>query len=180
MDLARSHAAAWKLGRVHFDYDGDAPKPRGFLIGEAPGPNTDAKLPLFPVPNSSAAGRLLRYADIHPSYYLGRLARMNLCDDEWSERRAVAGRVRAISYLLDATNFYEGKPLRVLLLGGRVAKTWAFSGSFGYEELDLVGVVLRIAWIPHPSGRCHLYNERKNQLRARRAVQWAVGERDRP
>ena len=92
MDLARSHVVAWRLGRSHFDYAGDAPpQPRGLLIGEAPGPNTNAKLPLYPLPNNSAAGRLLKYADIEPVEYIGRLLRMNLCTEEWSDRRAVAG-----------------------------------------------------------------------------------------
>jgi hypothetical protein len=181
VDLARSYAAAWRLGKSHFDYAGDPPAPRGLLIGEAPGPNTNPKLPLFPEPNSSAAGRLLRYADVEHADYMGKLVRMNLCDGEWSERRAVAGRVRAVSYLLDSANFYDGVPLRVLLLGKRVAAAWACHGPFGCVTQVYPGdVELRVAWIPHPSGRCHLYNDRKNQLRARRAVQWAVGERSRP
>lgn len=181
LDLSFSHAAAWRLGRTHFTYAGDAPRPRGLLIGEAPGPNTNAKLPLFPLPSNSAGGRLLKYAEIDPADFLGRLVRMNLCDDEWSERRAVAGRVRAQTWLLDKTNWYEGKPLRVLLLGVRVARAWACHGPFGYTVFDFYShAEVGIAWIPHPSGRCHLYNDRKNQLRARRAVQWAVGERETP
>lgn len=183
-DLAHSHAAAWRFGRSHFNYAGELPQPRGLLIGEAPGPNTNAKLPLFPMPNNSAAGRLLRYADIEPVEYIGRLVRMNLCDDEWSGRGAVAGVVRAISYLLDEANFFDGKPLRVLLLGRRVAEAWNCGPEpFGYQIRHYTGggvPNVYVAWIPHPSGRCHLYNERKNQLRARRAVQWALGERPRP
>jgi hypothetical protein len=151
------------------------------LIGEAPGPNTNAKLPLYPLPNNSAAGRLLKYAGVEPVEYIGRLVRMNLCETEWSERRAVAGRVRATSYLLDGANFHDGKPLRVLLLGARVARTWACYGSFGHVTMLFPGdVELEVTWIPHPSGRCLLYNDRKNQLRAGRAVLWALGERPRP
>ncbi len=181
MDLARSHVTAWRLGRSHFDYAGDPPRPVGMLIGEAPGPNTDAKLPLFPSPTNSAAGRLLKYAGVEPVDWMGKIVRMNMCDEAWSERRATAGRARALTYLLDEENYFEGKPLRVLLLGGRVAKAWACHGQFGHmthqhdDELDV-----HVAWIPHPSGRNLAYNDRRNQLRARDAVLWLLGERSNP
>ena len=184
MDISRSHEVAWRLGRSHFAYAGEVPQPRGLLIGEAPGPNTNAKLPLFPLPNNSAAGRLLKYAGIEPAEYIGRLVRMNLCHDQWSDRRATAGVVRAISFILDEANYYDGKPLRVLLLGRRVADAWNCDQEpFGYSIRHYTGGSypnVYVAWIPHPSGRCLIYNERKNQLRARRAVQWALGERPRP
>jgi hypothetical protein len=181
LDLARSHAAAWRLGRSHFDYTGDPPRPRGMLIGEAPGPNTNVKLPLFPEPNSSAAGRLLRYASIEPSEWMGKLMRMNLCYEQWSDRRALGGVVQALTYLLDEANWTENAPLRVLLLGRRVADAWNCGvAQFGFERRQHGDVVLQLAWIPHPSGRCILYNSRVNQLRARRAVLWATGERLRP
>ena len=179
------HVAAWRLGQKHFDYgtqlqDRHPPLPRGLLIGESPSPNTNAELPLFPLPNNSAASRLVKYADIKPVEYLGRLVRMNLCDEEWSDRRAIVGYAKALSYLLDVKNFYDGKPLRVLLLGERVARAWGCDGPFGYAERQSNPPGLCIAWIPHPSGRCHLYFERKNQLRARRSMQWAIGERAAP
>lgn len=183
LDLARSHVAAWRLGRSHFDYTGDPPQPRGLLIGEAPGPNTNAKLPLFPEPNGSAAGRLLKYAGVEPVDWMGKLVRMNLCDDAWSERRATAGRSRALAYLFDQANYYDGKPLRVLLLGARVAQAWACNGPFGFVEMEYAGWrtgTLPVAWVPHPSGRNLLYNSRSNQLRARRAVLWAMGDRAAP
>jgi len=178
-----NHEIAWRLGRKHFDYVGAIPpQPRGMLIGEAPGPNTNAKLPLYPMPNNSAAGRLLKYADVEPVEYIGKLIRTNLCDGAWSARRAVAGRTRATTWLLNPDNFHDGEPLRVLLLGVRVARTWACHGPFGITTMIYphAGVELRVAWIPHPSGRCLLYNDRRNQLRARRAVQWAIGERTDP
>lgn len=180
--IDHNYEAAWRLGRRHFNYvDAAQPQPRGMLIGEAPGPNTNAKLPLYPMPNNSAAGRLLKYAGIEAVDYLGRLVRMNMCDDEWSERRAVAGRTRATTWLLDSDNFFDGKPLRVLLLGVRVARAWSCHGPFGSTTMIYdAEVEVRVAWIPHPSGRCLLYNDRKNQLRARRAVQWAIGTRANP
>lgn len=175
--LDHGHAAAWKT----YGLFGKPPRPRGLLIGEAPGPNTNALLPLFPHPSNSAGGRLLKYTGVDPADWLGKLVRMNMCDGTWSTRRAVAGRARALAYLLDEDNYHDGLPLRVLLLGVRVAGAWGLAGAFGYVEMILErDRSLHVAWIPHPSGKNLLYNSRRNQLRARRAVLWAIGERAAP
>jgi hypothetical protein len=184
-DLVRSHTAAWRLGRSHFNYEGDPPKPVGLLIGEAPGPNTNARLPLFPEPTNSAAARLLKYADIEPAEWMGKLLRMNLCHNQWSDRRASAGAVQALSFVLDPNNYAgDGKLLRVLLLGRRVADAWHCGPEpFGYQIRHVTSgghPNLYVTWIPHPSGRNLLYNERRNQLRARDAVLWATGARAKP
>lgn len=182
-DVTHSHLVAWRLGRKHFGYQGDVPRPVGMLIGEAPGPHTDARLPLFPLPNASAAGRLLKYAGTDPADYIGKLVRMNLCAEEWSERGATAGVVRALEFLLNPGNYHRERPLRVLLLGRRVADAWhCGKAQFGFEIRCPTGGYpnLYVAWIPHPSGRNLVYNDRRNQLRARRAVLWALGEGRRP
>jgi len=188
--LTQSHLAAWNFGMRRFGITDDLPRPRGLLIGEAPGPHTDPLLPLFPEPSNSAGARLLRYAAVPAAWWLGRLVRMNLCDGTWSTRRAVAGRARALAYILDEENYYDGRPLRVLLLGARVARAWCCFGAFGHVEVihhhgggsvrAARVTAFQTAWIPHPSGRNRLYNSRRNQLRARRAVLWALGERDVP
>jgi hypothetical protein len=146
-------------------------KPYGVLIGESPGPNTA----------NSAVDRLMKYAEVEPAGWAGKLIRMNLCDGPWSARRATAGRARAIEYLFNKANCNDGRPLRVLLLGKRIARAWACHGPFGYVTHHYGGQPnLHIAWIPYPSGRNPIYNERKNQLRAKRAVLWALGERAKP
>jgi hypothetical protein len=180
--VRNSYLAAWHLGCLRFGISDDPPVPRGLVIGEAPGPNSDARVPLFPEPRNSA-GRLMRYAGCPPADWIGKLVKMNLCDGAWSTRRAVNGRARALTYLLDPANFHDGAPLRVLLLGARVARAWSCHGAFGHEThaYDCGATAdLRVAWIPHPSGKNLLYNDRKNQLRARRAVLWAIGERATP
>jgi hypothetical protein len=110
---------------------------------------------------------------------MSKLVRANMCDGPWSARRAVAGRARILEYLFDDANYCDGAPLRVLLLGARVARAWACPGPFGYREVRNQDkpVTLRVAWIPHPSGRNLLYNDESNQARAGRAVQWAIGDR---
>lgn len=176
--ITHAHVVAWRLGRKHFGYQGDVPRPVGMLIGEAPGPHTDARLPLFPLPNASAAGRLLKYSDVEPIDYIGKLVRMNLCVEEWSERGAIAGVARALEFLLNPKNYHRGRPLRVLLLGRRVADAWnCGKAQFGYEaRRSAYGFPgIQLVWIPHPSGRNLAYNDRRNQLRARRAVQWVLG-----
>jgi hypothetical protein len=179
--ITQSHLAAWNTGMRVLGITDDVPRPRGLLVGEAPGPNTDPLLPLFPDPASSAGGRLLKFSGADPAAWLGKLVRMNMCEGSWSTRRAVIGRARALAFLLDERNWWRGRPLRVLLLGTRVSESWGCRGAFGYT--DLYGWrdrPLRVAWIPHPSGRNLIYNERRNQLRARRAVLWAMGDRVRP
>lgn len=181
MTLRRGHADAWRF----YGLCGKPPAPRGLLVGEAPGPNTNALLPLFPQPSNSAGARLLRYSGVDPADWLGKLVRMNMCDGTWSIRRAVAGRARALAFLLDKRNHYDGLPLRVLLLGVRVARAWSCYGAFGHVEMihyfnPSLSIPIQVAWIPHPSGRNLAYNSRRNQLRARRAVLWAIGERDAP
>lgn len=187
--IEKVHRVAWQYGKGKFSYSGDMPVPRGVLIGEAPGPNTDPRLPLFPDPGNSAGARLLRYAGVEPIDWIGKLVCMNLCDETWSDRRANAGRARALAFLLDERNYHDGSPLRVLLLGARVADAWGYRGTFGFVENHFFGPygkalvddeILNIAWIPYPSGRNRLYNARRNQLRARRAVLWAMGERETP
>lgn len=190
--LTQSHLAAWNFGMRRFGITDDLPRPRGLLVGEAPGPNTDATLPLFPEPVNSAGARLLKYADVALVDWLGKLVRMNMCDGAWSARRAVAGRARALAYLLDEENYHGGRPLRLLLLGARVARAWGCHGAFGHEQhqyglnpiparrAGTTDKTLHVAWIPHPSGKNLLYNSRRNQLRARRAVLWAIGDRAAP
>lgn len=183
------HVAAWRRARALFRCPDRPPRARGLLVGEAPGVATDPAMPLFPHPPASAGGRLLRWSGADPADWLGKLVRVNMCDGRWSERRATAGRARALAFLLDRNNFHDGRPLRVLLIGARVARAWACHGQFGYvtehyghdpRQVDRPGETIHVAWIPHPSGRNTIYNDRRNQLRARDAVLWAMGDRRYP
>lgn len=142
----------------------------GALVGEAPGPNTDARLPLFPVPTTSAGGRLRSYSRLELDEYLGRLTRRNLFDAiprSWSAPEARRRADLLLEWLVG-----EGA-LRVVLLGARVGAAFGVRGpwrSTKIAELELLA-------IPHPSGRCRIYNEGIARRRAGAAIRWAAGYR---
>lgn len=147
--------------------------PEGLIVGEAPGPHTSGRLPMFPWPASSAAGRLLKMSGMRPGEYLGRFFRRNLWDDfAASEAGGVAEdreRAREIKDWIAATG-----SVRVLLLGSRVGKAFdiepwgAASGAFG-------SVLVTLRCIPHPSGRSLAYNDPRARQGAQAAVLWAAG-----
>lgn len=163
----------WRLGRKVFGYDGEMQvSPSGLLVGECRGPNTDGRTPLFPYPCFSAAGRLMQYAQMTPSDYLGRLERVNQCADEWSEEEAAVRLRQILSWLMT-----QSPTPRVLLLGRRVHRTWSVSSpaNFGSEIWMSDGLALQIAWIAHPSGLSRVYNDPDTRVKAGRMVRWCAG-----
>jgi len=92
-----------------------------------------------------------------------RFDRTNLCRGRWS---AVEAAWRA--ELIGRTDLRHGTP--VVLLGSRVARAFGvpyrpFRRRRGTNVLVL----------PHPSGLCRTWNDRRNAARARRAVRRLVG-----
>lgn len=140
--------------------------PIAAIIGEAPGPNTSPKLPLFPLPRSSAGGRLLGYSRMPTLQYFGAFLRRNVLPElrPWSvpEARELAG------FIVDELNANAIK--RVVLLGGKVG------AAFGLPDIWSHGFVsnLELAVIPHPSGRCRIYNDVAAQRRAGATLRWAA------
>lgn len=116
---------------------------RAVLVGEDNpyGPSPD--MALYPAPEGSAGWRLcvlilmLQRAD-----YLRRFARVNLCDGLWSTREA-----RARAAELAAT----GVP--VVMLGAKVSAAF---GRSAQEPFTRDGLFYRL---PHPSGRCRVWND---------------------
>lgn len=140
--------------------------PIAAIIGEAPGPNTSPKLPVFPLPRSSAGGRLLSYSRMAAGRYLGVFWRRNVYThlQPWSVPEA---RERA-SFIVDDLN--KNGIRRVVLLGGKVG------AAFGLPEIWSHGFAsqLELAVIPHPSGRCRIYNDDSAQRRAGAILRWAA------
>lgn len=147
------------------------------LIGQAPGPNTDSDLPLYPVPAQSTGGRLAKLAGMSRREYLKSFERINLLrdfpgrtgrDDKFPIGKARVA-ARAIEPLL------AGRA--VVLVGRNVAR------AFGLEELEWHTwsefpvrrflpvsqriVIAQVAVVPHPSGRNHWYNRSENRRIAR-------------
>lgn len=137
---------------------------RPVLIGQAPGPNTNPELPLYPRPRRSGGGRLWALTGLTTSEYLAAFHRMNLLrtfpgrskrDDRWPAREARIA-ARAAEPLL------EGRT--VVFVGRNVASafeyaelpwfSWSFNEQYRY----------RLVVVPHPSGRNHWYNRESNRL----------------
>ncbi len=158
--------------RLDADVSAISGPPVGAIIGEAPGPNTSPKLPMFPLPSRSAGGRLLGYAGIPVEDYLGRLARRNLFAElgPWSTRTA---RLQAFQIFWWLRNMATGIR-RVLLLGGRVGA--AFGLAEFWRPLKLERDLVLVA-IPHPSGKNRVYNDPDVCRRAGSEVRWAAGMR---
>lgn len=160
------HAVIWRLGGLV----GDPPSPRGLVVGECPGPNTDPRTPMFPDvshPNSSA-NRLMRLGRFTLQEYLGRLTCVNQCLHTWNEDEAVVRHRLMIKWLMS-----HGRCMRVLLLGAKVQSVWGVGNRrFGYERF---ADTLQITWAPHPSGMCRAYNEVKNREQLARRVRWVAG-----
>lgn len=146
------------------------------LIGQAPGPNTDPRLPLFPEPSTSAGGRLLEIMGVPRAEYLALTERINLLNyypgkwangDRWplAEARIAA---EAVAPLL------AGRC--VVLVGRNVAQ--AFDNKADYHVWTTQQVRRRcpiarcpglaeFAVVPHTSGRNRWYNDPENSQEAR-------------
>jgi hypothetical protein len=151
--------------------------PVGMLVGEAPGPNTSGRLPLFPWPASSAAGRLLKLSGLKPGDFLGRFFRRNLFDIYTDTWHAPMARERAEQILEEIAAVGS---LRVLLLGTRVAAAFGLDSLWSRRTVERLvplsneQVLIELASIPHPSGRNQVYNDAKARAAAQTAVLWAA------
>ena len=142
---------------------------RPLLIGQAPGPRTDPDLPLFPLPVSSAGGRLCKFLGMSTTQYLRTFDRVNLLrefpgrtgtDDKFPITKARIA-AQALRPLLAGRE--------VLLMGRGVAQAFDLEIPFlewrevpvrrslpGHEHIARFGVV------PHPSGRNRWHNSPEN------------------
>lgn len=147
------------------------------LIGQAPGPNTDPELPLFPVPSTSAGGRLADIMGLTRGEYLNTFERTNVLrefpgkykrDDKFPLPQARLA-ATAIKPLLANRD--------VIIVGRNVATVFDLSGDFHvWQEWQVRrrcavskdAGICRVAIVPHPSGRNHWYNSKENRELAHR------------
>lgn len=136
------------------------------LIGQAPGPNTNPDLPLFPLPRTSTGGRLAAFMGLSRTQYLRSFDRVNLLqffpgkckrDDKFPLKDA---KIAAAAM----------KPLirgrQVILVGRNVSQAFLWGELPFHTWITLMdGTDLSV--IPHPSGRNHWYNSEGNREEAR-------------
>lgn len=147
------------------------------LVGQAPGPNTDPDLPLFPVPSTSAGGRLVKVMGIARADYFKCFDRVNLLP--YFPGRT---RVRDDSFPMAPAKLAARvmRPLlanrTVILVGRNVADAFELDIPFHEwrdvpmrrrEPLKRQTGLSQLAVIPHPSGRNHWYNHEANRLESR-------------
>lgn len=140
--------------------------PRPLLVGEANPHSTEPRHALFPLPPGCAGGRLCHQVMRLPvAEYVRRFDRANLCHPTW---RSVAAR-KAARRVVDEARLAGGRD--VVLLGSRVARAFGVDPTpFRVVESD--GGV-RFVVLPHPSGRCRVWNEPGSFARARRLLKKA-------
>lgn len=133
------------------------------LVGEINPYGADPRYALYPLPPSSAGGRLCtRVLGLRRRSYLERFERQNLCTGKWSARSA---RDRA-RWLVEST---PARPF--VLLGAKVASAFGLAFEpFENARLSAPAGELPFVMLPHPSGRCRLWNEPGSVERAREAL----------
>ena len=147
---------------------------RPLLIGQAPGPNTERELPLFPYPPQTSTGaRLMELMDLDLSGYLRTFDRMNLLYEhpgQWApgEDRWPTALARVVAQALKTALYGR----EVIFLGRKVATafghkdapwhTWQRHHYTLYvpgEDVPATALDFCYAVVPHPSGRNHWYND---------------------
>lgn len=145
-----------------------APDSRIVLIGEAPGPRTLSRAPLFPSPKNSAGYKLYELTGLENRHrYLTRFQRANLLrrhPGTWKGLKRPKDRwpTREARFAADAMlHFMRGRT--VIIVGRRVATAFGHSTVPFLEWRSDREWGYKFAIVPHTSGRNHFYNEPGNR-----------------
>lgn len=139
------------------------------IVGEAnPYTPYPAYYALYPWPPHSAGGRLARMLRMNKEEYLRAFDRVNLFEAPpatWSAPEA-REKAREVEWSTDAEVIF--------MLGARVA------AAFGHRDLPvwgfreraniITGRLVRFIYLPHPSGRCRVWNDKRAEAKLRRIV----------
>lgn len=129
---------------------------KALIVGELNPYGADPRHALFPYPENSAGGRLCRKVmQLEMRDYLARYDRVNLCVEKWSTPCA---KLRA-----DEVKTENAQRVYVLL-GSKVC------AAFGVPFIPFSVYGGRYVVLPHPSGRCRLWNDYRSYERARNAL----------
>lgn len=138
------------------------------LVGEDNPYGQDPRYALYPYPPRSAGARLCQVIlDLTLREYLRAFERVNLCVGKWSMREA-----RSMAFQLKV-RAYGRRPL--VLLGSKVAEAFGidappFSIQTRTEHPTWEDVQQVYVLLPHPSGRCRIWNKAGAMARARALV----------
>lgn len=128
---------------------------RVVLVGELNPYGGSDENALVPWPRGCAGHRLMQVLALREETYLG-LGRTNLCRGKWSAAEA-----------RDAVELISGSGYGVVvLLGRRVASAFGYRDEFFTYQKSLLGRRATVS-LPHPSGRCPLWNFDHNRAAAR-------------
>jgi len=132
------------------------------LVGEDNPLRSDPVFALYPLPAGRSGDRLRKILGLTCGEYVRKFSRVNLCGGAWAwkEARAEASKIMTDRVL-------SGAP--VILLGAKVAAAFGLP-STPFKKYGSVLV------LPHPSGRCRVWNKRGSAARARRAVSNLIEE----
>lgn len=126
------------------------------LVGEDNPYGGDPRFALYPHPEGCAGWRLCcLLLGMRRTDYLREFARTNLCVGGWSIKAARTAAARIASGPTER---------KIIALGAKV------SDAFGLRFRPYHWVDERILVLPHPSGRCQLWNEEGSFLRAQAAI----------
>lgn len=138
---------------------------RPLLVGETNPYGHNPRCALAILPRGAAGDRLRVILGLSDMNYLRLFDRTNLCVGEWNLRAARAAADR-IKLLRDE----RGRWHPVILLGAKVCRAFKIPFKpFAWFAERLTGGAVYVV-LPHPSGRCRLWNERGAARKARRAV----------
>lgn len=138
-------------------------RPLPLLVGELNPHHRWKRFALYPRPKGASGARLARILDMLEAEYLRSFERANLCTGAWSLRAAR----RSARQILDGPN------RRLVLLGRRVCQAFGLEFQpFATLTLAEVGGGMRhdVVILPHPSGRCRIWNDPRSARKARRLV----------
>lgn len=125
------------------------------IVGEQNPYGSDAHFALYPRPEGSAGWRLChKVLGLSEDEYLGNFDRCNLCDGRWDTWDA----------RLSARTIVFVRPVAVLL-GRKVASVFDLKKAqlFTTERRGKCRLII----LPHPSGRCRVWNDPTSFERAR-------------
>lgn len=126
------------------------------VVGELNPYGADPRLALYHLPRGKSGDRLRKVMGL-PDHSYARLKKVNLCTGRWSDEAAAA----EVSRLVGSKIFDERA---LILLGTRVRRAFEVVGVRLPGPFTAAG---RVVSLPHPSGRCRLWNGQEGVRRAR-------------